>query len=192
LRVVRHRFLRMFCRFNTQIKDTRPSGLLDTTQSCRNSIRSACRCRHSRNYPAVIVQAAVVAVINQSLTLSSAPRVAIYTEYHRASASAVNIEAGEQNSAAESPDASRCAKSVITSSLCNFTINARLTGATRRCDIVIACHHNARWNGIVHAPSMFRATPFVHLFINVRTRFGEQECVSYTHRSSFSKDEGKD
>lgn len=43
-------------------------------RSCRNSIRfrPASRCRHSRNYPAVIIRAVIV-VINQSLTLHHLP-----------------------------------------------------------------------------------------------------------------------
>lgn len=41
---------------------------------------AARRCRHSRNYPAVIIRAAIVVVINQSLTLPDS-RIAIYAEY---------------------------------------------------------------------------------------------------------------
>lgn len=41
---------------------------------------AARRCRHSRNYPTVIIRAAIVVVINQSLTLPDL-RIAIYAEY---------------------------------------------------------------------------------------------------------------
>jgi len=121
-------FCGCFADSTRQIKDARPSGLLDTAQSCRNSI-SARRCRHSRNYPAVIVRAAIVAVINQPLTLPFAPRVAIYAEYVRAGASR---EFREGRIPRVSGERGRDAKSVITSSLRDFAINARLIGATRR------------------------------------------------------------
>lgn len=77
---IRHRFLWMFCRFNIAYKRYAHAACIP--QSHRNSIRSARRADAGIRgiTGAVIIRAAIVVVINQSLTLPDS-RIAIYAEY---------------------------------------------------------------------------------------------------------------